>query len=725
MDGSTMRRIGRIRRMGRGIACTRPLLVSSLLGLGFAVIAAPAPASTAARVDARASASTSTTSSPQRASTLSAPATLQLGSQTLTRCSSSPLAYCGTLSVPLDYSSSASPDISIAFRWYPATGGGQAKGTVVPVEGGPGYPSIESVLYSSGTGQAGYAPMYGKLLEHWNMLAVDNRGTGKSAPLRCPALQSFPGPTGTAAFQHVVGECGEALNHRWKYKSGGFVHASDLFTSTPAAQDMAAVIKALELPKVDLYGDSYGSFFAQVFAARFPHLVRSVILDSTYETSNLDPFYRSSIDSMPADFQNACSRAPACAGSEPEAPWERIGALAARLREAPAAGVVPGPSGKLEKVTMGVVGLADLVNDAAEDRQVYRDLDAAARALLEEEDAAPLLRLYAQRLAVDEAYFGLPVSEYSIDLYFAVGCLDYPQLFNMSSSPALRASELQDAESALPADTYSPFSTAEWLAQDENTEAYTGCEDWPVPTIAQPPTSGVSPLLPSTLPVLVLGGELDAWTPPVDVPKVLAQIGGHARFIELANSTHVVGEGETVCGSELMQAFIARPQDLDTIDSACAAAVPAIHAVGSYPDQLSAELPIVPSPGSHASVSDLRLAAAAVQTAGDAIARYAAIEAAKDHGLNGGTVIAGKGGTLLTLKHDQLIPGVPVNGTVKLSPAPIAEDGEVAVASLTVASAGMRPEVITATWTTSGTDALAQVAGVSEGVTVSGTLPAP
>ena len=44
-------------------------------------------------------------------------------------------------------------------------------------------------------------------------------------------------------------------------------------TSSPtaaAADDMAAVLHALGLAKVDLYGDSYGSFFAQAFAARFP-----------------------------------------------------------------------------------------------------------------------------------------------------------------------------------------------------------------------------------------------------------------------------------------------------------------------------------------------------------------------------------------------------------------------------------------------------------------------
>ncbi len=655
-----------------------------------------------------------------------AAATLRVGGQRLKRCSLTPLAYCGRLPVPLDYASRAGPDISISYRWYPATRpAGGAIGTVVPVEGGPGYASTGSVLYQSGGSQAGYLPMYGPLLERWNLLAVDNRGTGHSAPLRCPAIQGFSGPTGTSAFQQVVGECAAALNGRWRYPGGSPVPASDLFTSAPAAEDLAAVIRALDIGKVDLYGDSYGSFFAQVFASRFPQMVRSLTLDSTYRAVGLDPWYRSSVESMPGDFQAACSRATACAQAERSPVWARIGALAASLRARPVSGRVPGPSGRFEQVTMGVVGLVDLVSDAAEDQQIYRDLDAAARALLQEGDPAPLLRLYAQRLAVDESYFGLPPSEYSVELYFAVGCLDYPQLFDMSASPAVRAAQLAAAEAGLPVGTYSPFTTAEWLAQDENTEAFTGCLDWPAPTVAQPPTSGGMPLLPESLPVLVLGGELDSWTPPVDVPKVLAELGGHARFVELANSTHVVGEGNTSCGSTLVRAFVAHPDQLDALDASCAPSVPAIHSVGVYPERLAAEPPIEPSPESRGSSSALRLAAAAVETAGDALARSAATEAAQDHGLHGGSVTVASGGTRLTLTGDELVPGVPVSGTVTLSPAPLPEDGQTAVAALTVSVAGSRPASLTATWTTAGTNSLAYLVGQVAGAGVSGTMPAP
>jgi pimeloyl-ACP methyl ester carboxylesterase len=654
-------------------------------------------------------------------------AKLRVGTQTVTLCASAPPTYCGTLSVPLDYSTPAGPHISIAYRFYPASDppGGEAAGTVVPVEGGPGYPSIESVSYESDGAQAGYSAMYGPLLQRWNMLAVDNRGTGQSTPLSCPALQDFSGESGTEAFQLTAATCAAALNHRWKYANGSWVHASDVFTSAPAAEDLASVITALGVGKVDLYGDSYGSFFAQVFASRFPQLVRSVTLDSTYETVGLDPWYRSTIESMPAAFDAACSRAPACASAAPGSSWTRIDQLAQSLREHPITGVVPGPEGAMQKVSMGVKGLVNLVSDAAEDTNIYRELDAASRALLDAGDPAPLLRLYAQRLAVDEAYFGEPIHEYSVELYLATSCLDYPQLFDMDATPAVRAQELVAAQALLPASTFSPFSTSEWLAQDENTEAYTACVDWPSPTIAQPPTSGSLPLFPGALPVLVLGGELDTWTPAAGVPKVLSEIGGHARFVELANSTHVVGEGDTVCGSTLVQEFVVDPGALDSLDASCAAAVSPIHTVGVYATRLSEEPPLTPAPGNAAPSADLQLAAAAVSTAGDAIARYAATEAKHDHGLNGGSVTVSGDGALLSLKRDRLVAGVAVSGTVRLTQDQDPEDGETVLATLTAKTPGISRGSFTATWTTSGADAQVQLVGAVGPQPVAGTMPAP
>ena len=646
---------------------------------------------------------------PAPAATASGPpGTIVVGTQTLTSCGTSPTAYCGTLEVPLDYSVPTGPQISISYRWYPATSG-RPVGTLVPVEGGPGFPSIGSV-------RGGYDVMYGPMLATRNLLAVDLRGTGRSTPLHCPALQHFSGQASGQAFDVAVKRCAAVLDHRWRGANGNFVHASDLFTSAPAAEDVAAVVRALEVGPVDLYGDSYGSWFAQVFAARYPELVRSVVLDSTYAVQGLDPWYRSTIDDMPADFDAACARSLACAQAAPGPAWARVGDLAARLRAAAITGTVPGPHGTPVSVTMGVVGLVDLVNDAAGDPLVYRGLDAAARALLNENDPQPLLRLYAERLAFDEDYFDSPASKYSGELYLAVSCLDYPQLFDMADPEPQREAQLAAAEAALPAGTFAPFTTAEWLAQDENTEAYTACVAWPSPTDAQPPISGGPPFLPASLPVLILGGEFDTWTPPSGVAQVEGELGGHTRFVELANATHVVGEGDTWCGSELVRAFVASPADLGSLNTSCAAEVPAVRAVGVYASRIGSVPPLTPAPRTEASLLARQLAAAGVDTAGDAIARLSAIIGHFDDGLYGGTTQSE--GSSVELKSDQLVPGVDVSGIVTTSQGTVS-------ARLAVNAPGVGTADVVARWPQRGGEAMASVAGTALGRPVTGRMPAP
>src|SRR6185437_1921394 len=102
-----------------------------------------------------------------------APGTLKLGRLTLHKCATGPLTYCGGMGVPLDYSSKASPSIHIGFEWLPATAVGRgkhAKGTLLAVEGGPGFSSI-------GT-EGAYAAMLGSLRRTRNLLLIDLRGTG-------------------------------------------------------------------------------------------------------------------------------------------------------------------------------------------------------------------------------------------------------------------------------------------------------------------------------------------------------------------------------------------------------------------------------------------------------------------------------------------------------------------------------------------------------------------
>jgi hypothetical protein len=295
----------------------------------------------------------------------------------------------------------------------------------------------------------------------------------------------------------------------------------------------------------------------------------------------------------------------------------------------------------------------------------------------------------------------------------AVSCLDYPQLFPMKPAPAKRLADLKAAEKALPAGTFAPFSTAQWLAMDQNTETYTSCLDWPSPTIAQPPIAAQPPFLPASVPVLILGGSLDTWTPPAGVPAVRQQIGGDSRFVEFDSETHVVGEGDPYgCASTLIQEFVADPAAIQSLDASCAGQIPTVRAVGSFPSSLTRVTPVAGQGGGTRS----KLAAAAVDTAGDAIARYESVGASPDAGLYGGSVTAAASGLSFTLTADSLVPGVTVSGKVTIH-------GSTVSAVLSARGpGGTAVSQVRATWAMYGGAARASVT-LSGGA--AGSMPAP
>ena len=229
--------------------------------------------------------------------------------------------------MPLDYSSAASPRIQLGFRWLPATG--HPAGTD---PGRRGRPRVR--LHRLGTRVPGDDRPAAATR---NLLLVDLRGTGTSTPVNCPGLEQAGASSTARHFNQLVAACGAQLNHTWHYRGGGWVHASDLFNTAYSARDVAGVLHALRLGRVDLYGDSYGSWFAQVFASRYPGLLRSVTLDSTYQVLGLDPWYATTVRDRAARVRAGLRAVRGLRRGDPRAAqaWARIAALARRLARLP------------------------------------------------------------------------------------------------------------------------------------------------------------------------------------------------------------------------------------------------------------------------------------------------------------------------------------------------------------------------------------------------------
>ena len=162
-----------------------------------------------------------------------------------------------------------------------------------------------------------------------NLLLVNLRGTGNSSSFTCRALQGWTQADSIAAYTADTGKCGRQLNHTRRLKGGGgYVQASDLYTTADAARDVALLLRRLQTGRIDLYGDSYGTYFSQVFTARYARMLRSVTLDSAYPVTQHDPWYRSTIRTARRAFPLACLRSVACHAAAPGSSWARIVRLA-------------------------------------------------------------------------------------------------------------------------------------------------------------------------------------------------------------------------------------------------------------------------------------------------------------------------------------------------------------------------------------------------------------
>src|ERR1700681_1721502 len=163
---------------------------------------------------------------------------LLVGSIDLQPCPGVP-AYCGKLDRPLDPRGAVPGRISIHFEYYPHPGPDKAVGTLVATEGGPGYPATLS--------RDDYLALFKPLRRRHDLLLMDNRGTVQSGAIDCHELQ-----TAEKWTVDLIAACGTSLGV-----------GAPLYSTAYAADDLAAILDALNIRRIDLYGDSYGTYFEQ------------------------------------------------------------------------------------------------------------------------------------------------------------------------------------------------------------------------------------------------------------------------------------------------------------------------------------------------------------------------------------------------------------------------------------------------------------------------------
>jgi pimeloyl-ACP methyl ester carboxylesterase len=168
-------------------------------------------------------------------------------------------ARCGTYRVPENRAVPGGRTIVLRVAVLPASDGASSPDPLVYLAGGPGGSAI--------AGAVGISQIFGGLHESHDIVLVDQRGTGSSHRLECP-LPTKPLGTSAAAIRAYVRSC-----------LGRFGADVRQYTTAPAMDDLAEVVRALGYEQVDIYGLSYGATAAQYLLAQHPELVRTAILD--------------------------------------------------------------------------------------------------------------------------------------------------------------------------------------------------------------------------------------------------------------------------------------------------------------------------------------------------------------------------------------------------------------------------------------------------------------
>ena len=439
-------------------------------------------------------------------------------------------ALCGQLQRPLDPGRPLGPLIDLHYAVLPALARHKAADPVFFFAGGPG----QSAIALAGAFQARFA----RLGQRRDLVFIDQRGTGRSAPLRCdddlaqarqrPLAELVDAATRLARLQR----CRLALQ--------ALPHGDLRFYTTDiAVADVDAVRLALGAAQINVIGVSYGTRLVLALLRQHPASVRRAVLDGVLPPDR--PFTDAAARDQQAVLDAlwaACAADPVCQQRQP-APAAQLQQLLASL---PLRVTLPQPlSGQAETLTLdrdAVLGLlrAPLYQPA---------LAAALPAVLAEAHAGR----WAPLLALANPLGGAPASAIATGMHYAVVCSE----------------DLGRARPSPP-----PASSGESVFGDLLARQYQqACAGWPRAAVAPAFYS----LPPTPVPTWLLSGGLDPVTPPQHAQRVANALGPLAQHTVVAQAGH--GLTALGCLADAVSRFIsADPVSTPPAGADCAKAVP-------------------------------------------------------------------------------------------------------------------------------------------------------
>ena len=392
-------------------------------------------------------------------------------------------AQCGVLKRPLDPARPDGTQIDLHVVVIPALARQKLPDPIFFFAGGPG----QSAIGLAGT----IEHLTSRLAARRDLVLIDQRGTGHSAPLHCDvptAEESLARALDRARALAALAVCRTALQ---KLPWG------DLrFYTTPIAMaDADAVRAALGADQVDLIGVSYGTRAALEYLRAYPTHVRRAVIDGVAPPDMVLP----ESDDVDADAALAalfrdCAAEKACATGHPALAQTWQGLLASLPKAVAFVGPV---SGEARHVTLTRDALRGLVRPG-----LY---SPALGALLPYAIEQAAVGRYEALVALATGDVDIAEGE-----HFSVICAeDVPRL-----PPVTGPANDQGAQGLYRA----------------------VCAHWPRGAV--PAAFYTIPTSPA--PVLLLSGGLDPVTPPRHAERVAKALGPKARSVVVANNGHNV-----------------------------------------------------------------------------------------------------------------------------------------------------------------------------------------
>jgi len=521
---------------------------------------------------------------------------------------------CGRLAVPTDWTNPASPPIQL-FVERKQGAAQPARSALIALAGGPGQ---------SATPFADpFAQALAAALPNHDLVVYDQRGTGRSGFLTCPQAENSA-TTNNAYASQCATELGPTRRN---------------YSTRDTVDDIEALRQALGVDKVSIFGVSYGTYVAQLYARRYPAHTESLILDSVVPPTGVDPFDRTSYRAIKAELQTLCAGGR-CRGITNDALADATELADSAYRTGVPFTLIDPANGHPEQLRMGASIFFELFEEGLPFDEVSRARLPAALVSALRGDGYPLGQIISSLIGPSAS--DADRTSMSNALNLATFCSDTTFPWAAADPLQTRQEKAVTVLRGLATDAFLPFPRGAVVL----TGAFNECLAWPStdPVLVDGPAPDV--------PVLILSGRDDTLTPYEDALTVAKQFP-RATVVRVANTGHSVvttAPGDAgVCVQTALASFLAGTPVAD-----CAASAPNVPPTAVDPVSLAA----LPATGAKGLAG--KTATAALRTVQDTLLTL----------FSRGTLTGLRGGLLrgttseYTLSNVVFVPGVVVSGTV-------------------------------------------------------------